>query len=427
MKQMNSVINRSKTKLKLVSCLFIVLLMMNVKPSVLAADHDHKSEQHEQHKDEGEGGHNHGEHKQNEEHEESELKFSTAELQEFSIKLAQAQSGIINRTLDLTGEVIVAPERLYHVVPHVSGVVRQVFKHLGDQVKAGDLLVTLSSRELADAKAEFVATDSLLQLANTNLKRELDLYKSKVTAKREYLTARQIQAEMSIKRKAAEQRLSAVGLTKQSILAILSQADADLTLYKLRTPADGIIIEKHAAQGEALESNARSFTVADLSQVWVNLTVYQKDLPFIQQGQQVSISTNFGLTDKPKVATSHISWISPTLDKTTRSAKARVALANPYGNWRPGLFVNAQVTIEKKQAEIVIPLAALQTVEGQTTVFVQHEEGDFELQAVQTGRSDFRQVEIIRGLKLGQTYVSQNAFSLKAQLQKGEFGTGHGH
>ena len=122
-----------------------------------------------------------------------------------------------------------------------------------------------------------------------------------------------------------------------------------------------------------------------------------------------------------------ISWLSPVFDEKTRSAIARVVIDNTDGQWRPGLFVNAKVAIEKKQAEIVIPLSALQTVEGKTIVFVRHEDGGFEPQAVQTGRRDFQQVEIIHGLKQGQTYVSQNAFSLKAQLQKSEFGEGHSH
>ncbi len=419
MKQTNYLIEINRTSLKPASYLFILLFIFSVQPSAFAASHDHEEEQHEQHNNEDHDGQG--------EHEEPELSFSSAELEEFDITLDQAKSGVINKTMELTGEVIVAPEHLYHVVPRVSGVVRQVFKHLGDKVKAGDLLATLSSRDLADAKAEFVAADSLLQLANTNLKRERNLYKSKVTAKREYLAARQVQAEMSIKRKAAEQRLSAIGLTDKSILSVLHNVDKDLTLYELRAPADGVIIEKHAAQGEVLESNIRSFTVADLSLVWVNLTVYQKDLPFIHQGQQVLISTRFGLSDKQTTAMSNISWLSPTLDEKTRSAKARVVIENHDGYWRPGLFVNAKVAIEKKQAEIVIPLTALQTVEGQTIVFVQHEDGNFEPQAVQTGRRDFQQVEIIQGLKRGQTFVSQNAFSLKAQLQKSEFGEGHSH
>ena len=412
------------------SYLILLLFIISTQASLFAADHDHKPEEHEksEHNHQVHDEHSgHEEHKGHDGHDEPELKFSTAELQEFSIKLAQAKPGVINKTLDLTGEVIVAPELLYHVVPRVSGVVRQVFKHLGDKVKAGDLLATLSSRDLADAKAQFVAADSLLQLANANLNRERNLYKSKVTAKRKYLAARQVQAEMSIKRKAAEQRLLAIGLTEKSIDSVMRNVDKDLALYELQAPSEGVIIEKHAALGEVLETDTRSFTVADLTQVWVNLTVYQKDLSFIRLGQQVMVSTRFGLTDKKTSSFSHISWISPVLDETTRSATARVIIDNPDGQWRPGLFVSAKVSIANTKADIVIPLSALQTIEGQTIVFVQHAKGEFEPQTIHTGRRDHQQVEILQGLEIGQTYVSQNAFVLKAQAQKGKFGTGHHH
>ncbi len=433
MKQINYLSFRKCVNLKPVFYLFILFFVFSTQSSVSAVDHDHEHEQHDHHS----GEHKKAEHKKHDEeedehsghtdHEEPELKFSTAELQEFSIKLAQAQPGVINKTLDLTGEVIVAPERLYHVVPSVSGVVRQVFKHLGDYVKAGDLLATLSSRDLADAKAQFVAADSLLKLANANLKRAQVLYKSEVTAKRKYLAARQVQVERSIKHKAAEQRLLSIGLTEKSIISILHNADKDLTLYELRAPSEGVIIEKHAALGEVLEPDVRSFTIADLTQVWVHLTVYQKDLSLIHQGQQVMISTRFGLTDKKASSLSTISWLSPVLNETTRSATARVVIDNPEGHWRPGLFVSGKVSIAHIKADIVIPLSALQTVEGEVVVFVQHEDGDFEPQAVLSGRRDYQQVEILQGLKMGQTYVSENGFALKAQLQKGQFGDGHNH
>lgn len=411
MKQTRYVTPQKPCYLALISSAFCLLIILTTQPLAQAEEQSNSHTRHEDH----------------EEHEEAELSLSAAQLQEFDIKLAQAKSGIIFTSLNLTGEIIVAPERLYHVVPRVSGVVRQVFKHLGDKVKAGDLLATLSSRDLANAKAEFVAADSLLQLANTNLKRERSLYNSKVTAKSEYLDAKQMQAEMSIKRKAAEQRLLAIGINKQAILSVLRNTDKDLTLYELRAPANGVIIEKHAVQGEVLDTTVRSFTIADLSRVWVNLTVYQKNLPLIQQGQQVMISTRFGLSAQESTTISSISWLSPILDETTRSATARVVIDNPDGNWRPGLFVCAQVALAETQAQIVVPGSALQNLEGQTMVFVQHEDGDFEPQAVQTGRSDFLQVEILQGLHAGQTYVSQNAFVLKAQMQKGEFAEGHSH
>jgi len=361
------------------------------------------------------------------EHEEDALKFSSSELQEFDITLAQADAGVIKKTLDLAGEVIVAPKRLYHVVPRVSGVVLKVYKFLGESVKAGDLLATLSSRELANAKAKFVAADSLLRLANTTLQREQKLYREKITAKSNYLTAKQSQIEMAIKRKAAQQELLALGLTKQEVQDVLKSADKDLTLYHLRAPANGIIIAKHAVRGEVLNSNSPSFILADLSQVWVNLTVYQQSLPFIHRGQAVSIFSRFGLDGQELETTGLINWLSPTLNEKSRSATARVVIDNPNRHWHPGQFINAKVTIAEAQADIVIPLTALQTLKGKTVVFIQHENGDFEAQPVTLGHRDFQQVEVLSGLKAGQIYVSQNAFTLKAQLQKGEFGEGHHH
>ncbi len=392
-------------------------------------EHDEAQIHHKAHEHHKEQTHHevHAHNEEHAEHEAAELKFSPAELEEFSIKLAQAQAGEINTTLELTGEVIVAPERLYHVVPSVSGVVRQVYKHLGDRVKAGDLLATLSSRDLADAKAQFVAANSLLQLANASLKRVQNLYHNKVTAKRELLIAQQTYAEMSINRQAAKQRLQAIGLTDKGVSAVLKNGDNELTLYELRAPAEGIIIEQHAVQGEVLETHLRSFTIADLSSVWVSLTVYQKDLPFIHKNQQIIISTRFGLADKEATALSIISWLSPTLDKTTRSATARVIIDNPEGYWRPGLFVSGKVAIAKTAAAIVIPLPAVQTLDGQSIVFIKNAEGHFSAQPVKTGRNDHRHVEVLQGLKPGQTYISQNAFTLKAQMQKGSFGHGHSH
>ncbi len=403
---------RGQVSVKRIFKILMLLFIFSFSALALSADHEHEK---------------HGEHDEHAGHEEPELKFSAAELKEFSIELTRAKSGVIKKTLDVAGEVIVEPKRLYHVVPRVSGVVLQVYKFLGETVKAGDLLATLSSRELANAKAKFVAADSLLKLANTTLQREQKLYKEKITAKRDYLAARQAQAEMSVNRKAAKQQLLALGLTEQAVQSVLRHADKDLTLYELRAPADGIIIDKHVVIGEVLGTNSRSFTLADLSQVWVNFIVYQQNLPFVHQGQKVRVISRFGLGGQELSADSTINWISPTLDEKTRSATARVVINNPEGQWHAGMFVDGKVTIAENKADIVVPLTALQTIDGKTVLFVQHDDGDFEPQAVSLGRRDYQQVEVLKGLKKGQTYVSQNAFTLKAQLQKGEFGEGHHH
>lgn len=394
---------------------FLLVILFSSQQTVLAEYHKHELNHVSKE--------NHG----HDEHVVEELKFSKAELDEFSIKLTQAKSGTINKTLTLSGEIIIAPDYLYRVVPRASGVVRQIFKNLGDNVNAGDLLATLSSQDLADAKADYVASHSLLQLANTRLKRESELFNKKITAKRTYLVAKQVQSEISIKRNVAQQRLVALGLTEKSITSVLHNTDRDLSLYELRAPAKGVVIKKSVALGDVLEMSTPSFSIANLSQVWVNLSVYQKDLPFIQQGQKINISSQFNTAGVKTDLLSTISWLSPFLDERTRSATARVIINNTHGNWRPGMFVSGKVNTSTAHATIVIPLSALQTIEGQTIVFVQHEEGEFEPQPVLLGKKDQKQVEILQGLTTGQTYVSENTFMLKAQLQKSSFGHGHSH
>jgi cobalt-zinc-cadmium efflux system membrane fusion protein len=412
--------------------LLILLLVFSTHSHALDDDHhdhSHATDEHlHKHK---EVTPDHGDHQDHEDHEDHEgethqLKFSPAELEEFSIKLTQAKAGVINKTIRLTGEVVIAPERLFHITPRVSGVVQQVFKHLGDPVNKGDLLVTLSSHDLADAKAQLVVTHSLLQQANTTLKREAALFQNKITAKRHYLAAQQAKTAASIHHNAAKQRLMATGLTEQKVTKVLQGQDKNLTLYHLYAPADGIIIKKQLAVGDSVETNSPSMIIADLSQVWINLTVYQKDLPFIKQGQAVSIHSRFDSNNQDSPAYM-INWISPMLDEATRSATARIVVDNSSGDWRPGLFVSGQVNISHINAHIVIPQSALQTIEGETVVFVQHKAGEFEAQIIQLGQKNQQHVEVTQGLSIGQTYVSENAFVLKAQSQKSSFGHGHSH
>ena len=385
------------------------------------ADDTHSSENHKDH--DAEKGHSEHEH---EDDDDSKLKFSADELKEFSIELARAKSGSISKTLGLSGEVIVAPDKLFHVHVRVAGVVRKVFKEIGERVNEGDLLATLSSRELAEAKAQLVAANSRLHLANANLKRERGLYLKKVTAEREYLEAKQAQTEASIEQKSAKQHLLALGLSNRNVDSILRSGGDDLTRYELRAPTDGVIIGKHVVHGELLNTDTQAFTIADLNQVWVNLTVYQKDLSVIHKGQAVLIATRHGLSTGPSDFRGVIDWVSPILSESTRSATARVILDNVDRRWRPGLFVNGAVAIAETEAEVVIPRSALQNIEDRTVVFVQ--EGDeFELRPVQLGRTDTHRVEIVQGLESGETFVSKNAFTLKAQMSKSAFGGGHSH
>ncbi len=103
-----------------------------------------------------------------------------------------------------------------------------------------------------------------------------------------------------------------------------------------------------------------------------------------------------------------------------------MVLENTDGLWRPGIFITGKISIREVEVGLLVPRSALQTLDELDVVFVQTPEG-FEPQLVKIGRSDSEHVEIVSGLEAGQTYVTANAFTIKAELGKGSFGDGHGH
>ena len=341
---------------------------------------------------------------------------------EFGIEVAEAGPGELRVEVVLPGEVQVNPDSIAHITPRVPGVVRKVHKGLGDPVKAGDLLAVLDSRELAEAKAGFLAAIERLGLARSNLERETYLHEREISSEQEYLEARQAEAEVRISLQSAEQHLRAIGLTEQEIQGLRDQPDQVLTRYEMRAPFDGVVVEKHVTLGEMLGDDSLPFVIADLSDVWIVLTVYQKDLAAIGPGQRAHIVATHGLAE----ATGTIEYVSPILDKHTRTTTARVVMPNA-GEWRPGLFVTARVLVERVNAGVVVPKTAVQTIDGEQVVFVETSDG-FAARHVRLGRSDAESVEILDGLTPGERYVAKGGFVLKAELGKASFEhAGHAH
>jgi len=387
------------------------------KEQTTAAD---KHEDHDKHKEgEHEGEEEEGHAKEGEA---QAIRLSEEEMQEFNIKTAKAGPGRIDVYAELPGEIVPNADRVAHVVPRVPGIVRKVYANLGDIVKSGTPMAQLESRELADAKATYLASKERLALAEINFRREELLWKKKVTAEQDYLDARQAMAEARIEARSAEQKLHTFGFSEAYLEQLPSQSDQAFTRYDITAPFSGTVIEKHISLNESLKDDAVAFIVADLSTVWVDIQVYQKDLARIRKGQEVLITVGHDIPD----VSGTISWVGPMVGEATRTALARVVLPNPDGVLRPGLFVTTKIAVESSPTSLQVAKSALQTIEERPVVFVQDADG-FEPRPVKIGRESATEVEIVDGLSPGETYVSQGAFTLKAQLAKGAFGDGHNH
>lgn len=201
-------------------------------------------------------------------------------------------------------------------------------------------------------------------------------------------------------------------------------AEEKLAWYPLRAPFDGTVIERHLVLGEKHSGDFGAFTVADLTSVWVNIAVYQKDLTYVSKGMKVTISVGAGVPH----AEGTITYVAPVIDRKTRTALARVVLPNPTGQLRPGLFVNAEISIGQERAPVVIPKSAVQRIGEEFVVFLETSEG-FKPTPVSLGRSNESRVEVLAGLAAGERYVTNGAFELKAKIVTSGLGAhaGHGH
>ncbi len=198
------------------------------------------------------------------------------------------------------------------------------------------------------------------------------------------------------------------------------EANSSLNTYQISASIDGMVTERMANVGEQT-SDAPLFVVQDFSRLWVDLSVFPKDLDALRMGQQVRIRSLTG--DQSTEST--IFYLAPYGQGESQTVTARAEIDNSSGVWKPGQFINADISIAEGSAAVVISNEAVQTTEEGTVVFVQDEEGVFEPRPVTLGRTDGVQTAVLEGLAPGDVYVSQNSFVLKSELGKEDAEHGH--
>ncbi|ENY79748.1 RND family efflux transporter MFP subunit [Pseudomonas putida TRO1] len=334
--------------------------------------------------------------------EEGQLHLSIAQIESAGIQLAAAGPRELGTAISFPGEIRFDEDRTAHVVPRVPGVVEAVHAELGQAVKRGQVLAVIASQQISDLRSEQQAAQRRLELARLTFQREQQLWQERISAEQDYLQARQALQEAEIALANARQKVAAVG-----------PAGAG-NRYELRAPFDAVVVEKHLTVGEVVDETSNAFTLSDLSRVWATFAVAPRDLGKVVTGREVTVSA----PDLGAQVLGKVNYVGSLLGEQNRAATVRATLANPNGAWRPGLFVNVAVSVDRFDAAVAVPESALQTWEAQTVVFARTEEG-FEARPVKTGRRDAGQVEITSGLAAGTQVAAAGSFVLKSELGKG--------
>ena len=377
-------------------------------PSEAEGHGDHEAHQ----KDDGHNGHDdHG-----------SVDLTPDQMDAFDVRTATVSGGPISVTIERPAEVVYDEDALAHVVPRVAGIARTIDAAEGDQVAEGEVLAVLESRELADAKAAYLASLERLALAKENFARADALIDKRIVSAKAHLEAKTDYAEARINLRNARQKLFALGIGENRLNEIAEEDEADLTEYVMRAPLSGTVVARHLTRGESVPTDREAFIVADVSTVWIDISLYAHDLEGVEAGQTVTVVTDSGLEAEGTIA-----FVTPNVSEETRTANARVFLANEPMRLRPGMFVSARIAMVEDPADVRVPATALQNHEGRDVVFVKDKEGRLNPRPVTLGRRNSHYVEVLAGLKTGDTVVTDGAFIVKSQLAKSGFDDGHNH
>ncbi|CAB1275311.1 efflux RND transporter periplasmic adaptor subunit [Candidatus Nitrosacidococcus tergens] len=336
------------------------------------------------------------------------ISLNDKEREKVDIQIKVAGPEVLQSTLIFPGEIEFNPKRISDVVPLVDGVATEVHKFIGDKVIKGETLAVLESQTLAELRSQYLVALRQLDFTKVIADREEILWKEKVSAQQDYLAAKIDRSKAEVLVKAAKQKLLALGMPESHLS---EDSHIPFNRYELHAPFDGEIVQQNLVLGEAAAPSVAVFSIADLSTVWGEITIYTKDLNAVQVGQEVVIeATDTGLTT---IGT--LFYIGPLVGQRTRSAIAYVEIPNVQGYWRPGLFINARISRKQNKIPIAVDHEAIQTYEDSPIIFVQH--GDkFEARSVTLGERDDQWVEVREGLAAGEFYVAHNSFFLKAEL-----------
>lgn len=322
-----------------------------------------------------------------------EVPENAMQMSEEAIALANVQTSMVSRK-DPVKEIllygVVAPDErnLQSQTAHVGGRIERLFVDFtGETVRKGETLVTLYSPEV-------------------------------FTAQQELLEALKLKATQPQLVEAAREKLRLWKLTDEQIAKIEASGIVTPTV-EIKSNTSGIVMSKRVSQGDYVSSGSVLFDVANLSKLWVMFEAYEVDLAFLRTGDKL----NFSLQAIPgKMFNGTISFIDPILDKTTRTAKVRVEIANPNLEIKPEMYATATVTARLKQYnnQIVIPQSAVLWTGKRSIVYVSLSGYDtpvFQLREVELGPSLGDAYVVLSGLQDGEMIVSNGAFAIDASAQ----------
>jgi len=337
------------------------------------------------------------------------LDLSDAEIHQAGIKIQKLELQEKADQIVVTATIQANQDRLAHVAPRVPGRIVKVNASLGDRVKPGQALATLDSIELGEARSSYLQAASEAAVVQAGFDRAKRLQTENIIPEKDYLRARAEHEKARAALRAAGDKLRMMGVSPEKLSG---------SVFPLTAPFSGTVIEKKAVLGELAQPDASLFTVADLSILWIESDLFEKDLGKVKVGAQAAVTVS---AYPGEVFKGRLTYISSTMDRETRTVKARVEVPNTDGRLKPEMFATVAIGTGGSVKALLVPEGAVLLLQGQPMVFVA-ESGGFEQRAVEVGDRTQGYAVLKSGVAAGESVVVSGAYALKARLLKSQIG-----
>ena len=347
--------------------------------------------------------------------EEQLVKLSAEEVKAAGIKTATVRSEPIRASMTLSATIQPNRDRFAHVAPRVPGRVVEVPAKLGDQVTSGQALAMLDSVEVGESTSAHMQATSQFNVARADFERAQKLFNEQVIPEKDFLRTRGEYERARAAQVTATDKLRLMGVKPGS-------GDAASRL-PVTAPFAGTVIEKSAVIGELAQPDKPLFTVADLSTVWIEANVNEKDLARVGVGATAEVSVPAYATETFR---GRVAYVGASVEKESRTVKARIDVPNIGGRLKPEMFATARIQTEVIGTGIAIPTEAILLADNKKVVFIKEVDG-FEMREVELGDEVGGRQIVKAGLAAGDELVVAGAYAIKARLQKSKIGAGHAH
>ena len=317
----------------------------------------------------------------------STISVDPVTVQNMGIRLGTVTKGPLRRTIRTVGAVDFDETALADVTTKFKGWIEKLYVDAtGKQVHKGEPLFEIYSPELYSAQTEY-----LLALNQTSGSLGADSLRA-----------------------SALNKLKFFDISDEQIAELEKTRRATKTL-RVNAPRDGVVVEKMAVEGQMVDAGMKLYRLADLAIVWVQTQVYEQDLPFVRLGQEATVSLTY-LPDRK--FRGRVTYVYPTVDEKTRTARVRMEFHNPGFFLKPGMFATVELTAELESSTLLVPDIAVLRSGERNTVFVALEGGKFDPRVVTLGsRSENNMYQVLSGLNEGESVVTSGQFMFDSESQ----------